>query len=129
MNKSSIKRNLKTLALYFYAQIKHIQPSISKKQAVLIPFFGRLGDMIMFLDAFQEWKRLLIKEQGKEVVFACRAEVWKLLEAIGYTEDIDFMELNSSRIFSTSPNIWLVFFPLIITSHQPFSRSCLALAS
>lgn len=88
------KQKIKRLALYTLAEAYHIMPNRRDAGTVLFPFFGRLGDIVMFLDMLLEWKRILIKEQEKHIIFACRLEVWKLLETIGYTDDLAFMELT-----------------------------------
>lgn len=94
----AFKRKIKNLALYTMAEAYHIMPNREDNGTVLFPFFGRLGDMVMFLDMLLEWKRILIEEQGKKIVFACRMEVWKLLETIGYTNNLVFMELTRESL-------------------------------
>ena len=81
MNKKSVKKNIKTLILYSLSEVYHCLPNRKDENVVFFPFFGRLGDMVMFLDMLLEWKRILIEKQKKRVIFACRTEVWKLLES------------------------------------------------
>lgn len=100
MNGKTIKNKISVLLHYLYAEVYHIIPNKMDKNVVLFPFFGRLGDMVMFLDTLLEWKRILIEEQGKKIIFACRTEVWKLIESIGYTDNLIFMELTRESLDS-----------------------------
>ena len=92
--KHIIKSKASAIRHYLIAQKYCAMPNMMDENIVLMPFFGRLGDVVMFLDMLEEWKRLIVTEKGKKLIFACRFEVWNLLEIIGCTHDLLFMELS-----------------------------------
>lgn len=74
---------------------------LSKKQlskCIFIPFFGHLGDMIMFMDVLEEYKKIFLIEKNYHIILGCRREVWKILEVVGMDNDLEFFELTREQL-------------------------------
>lgn len=67
------------------------------KSVIFLPFFGHLGDMIMFMDVFDEYKRLFLEKKHFEFVLGCRKEVWLLLQTLQRTDGIIYVEINREK--------------------------------
>lgn len=67
------------------------------KNVIFLPFFGHLGDMVMFMDVFDEYKRLYIEQKHYEFVLGCRKEVWQLLDTLERTRGINYVEINREK--------------------------------
>ena len=70
----------------------------ANNDVVFIPFFGRLGDMVMFLSTLQELKKLFVNKMRKKIVLGCRKEVWSLLQSINAEQDLCFFELHRENL-------------------------------
>lgn len=80
----------------------HAMSELSEpEERVFLPFFGRLGDMIMFLDMLTEYKKVY-REKGIPVLLGCRNEVWKLLEDIDLADGMIHMELSREKLVISS---------------------------
>lgn len=67
-------------------------------KTVFLPFFGRLGDMIMFLDMLDAYKTLYPREKGYRLILGCRSEAWKIVELAELTQDLEFVELTREKL-------------------------------
>lgn len=92
--KERIHRLLWAGTSVFYRGLKYKHD----ETVVFLPFFGRLGDMVMFLDALEGWKELIINRQKKRLVLGCRKEVWALLQSAGADQGIEYIELTREKL-------------------------------
>lgn len=91
---------------YMYAVIKHALPvsaSPTAEKAVFIPFWGQIGDMVLFLDALNAYNRLYCKENGYILILGCRSENCALLKLLGYDERMTIIELTRERLARDFP--------------------------
>lgn len=97
-----IIRKFNSLLIYLYAYLKGKKKYKNKsnnQKTVLLIFFGKIGDMVMFMDVLTEMKRLYIEEKKYRFVLACRNEVKKTIETVGLQDNITIFEINRERLF------------------------------
>ena len=99
MNCKKCINKIKTYGLSFLKGKKHNLNEES--DVVVLLFFGRIGDAVMFLDALDGYKKLYIHDQHKKIVFACRNEVLALLKTLNKADDLDFIEINREKLASS----------------------------
>lgn len=66
---------------------------------VYIPFFGRIGDAVIFLGSFVEYKKLF---SPKRFVLGCRNEVRALLDELHLLDGVELLELDRERLIEDS---------------------------
>ena len=92
----------------------------ANNDVVFIPFFGRLGDMVMFLSTLQELKKLFVNKMRKKIVLGCRKEVWSLLQSINAEQDLCFFELHRENL-----DISINYFFDRVMAAQKIKPSCI----
>ena len=97
-----IYHKIDSFMIYCYSFIKgrrRVDYSQNSPKTVLLMFFGKIGDMVMFLGTLKELKSIYCKETGYRLVVACRNEVRKVIEVVGMQDEIEFFEINREMLF------------------------------
>lgn len=81
-----------------YSFIMGLRKKKAFNKTVILLFFGRIGDGVMFLDALDEYKKLYSQGSNYRMIFACRDEVKTLLKAVARDSDIEFIEIDRDRL-------------------------------
>jgi len=99
----SIKKRINRILKYSYCfYSRHLTKATDNSGIVLLLFFGRIGDAVMFLDVIKEYKALYIQQRGKKIVLGCRNEAWALFESANVVEGIEFFEVNRENLQTSS---------------------------
>lgn len=97
-----MRKKVKLLARCTYSYLKGFQKCEKNENTVFLAFLGKLGDMIMFLDALEGYKKRYSSADGYKLVLGCRKEVWKMLQAIGADQGISFVEITREKLTDLS---------------------------
>ena len=65
---------------------------------IVILFFGRMGDGVMFLDALKQYKALYSPEHGFQLVIGCRKEIVELIKTVKLDDCIIFVDVNRDEL-------------------------------
>lgn len=89
---------MESAKICLYSLFSNICFRKSKKRIVFIPFFGRLGDMVMFLDSLNEYYKMFSVERRYHIILGCRSEAWKILNITGMDYNFEFFELTREKL-------------------------------
>ena len=89
---------LESALICSYSFVSNLNVHKQKNKIVFIPFFGRLGDMIMFMDTLDEYKKMFVIERGYHLILGCRSEAWKILKINGMDYNLEFFELTRENL-------------------------------
>lgn len=95
-----MRRIIKSL-IYIYAFFCKNKGNKENNKTIFLPFFGRLGDAIMFLDILKEYKELYPSAEGYKIVLGCRKPVWEIFQITGLSEGLIFVELTREKLLSS----------------------------
>ena len=90
-----------------YAIIRHLfLPKFKDhggKKNILLFFSAHIGDVVMFLDTLVRYQTHYSEKKGYHLIFACRKEVWLFLDSLGFTDNMEFIEVNRDEILRSYP--------------------------
>lgn len=84
-----------------YSFICGLIPKKRRNNVIVLLFFGRIGDGVMFLDALHEYRRIYSTEKGYKLVIGCRKEIRALIEITGKYRDLIFIDINRDKLLSS----------------------------